>query len=141
VVIAGSTRRLTGGLFDYHDLGTVALKGFAEKLPAWQVMGPSGAQSGFEALRAITTQLAGRDEEIELLQRRWNQAKPLISHEPAANTRKAGCWRSPRAPMAAVEAFGSVDRWPISTARGSSFVTTRSILPRQMTKMPMLSNM
>src|SRR5215468_456188 len=37
VVIAASTRRLTGGLFEYRDLGTVALKGFAEDVPAWQV--------------------------------------------------------------------------------------------------------
>ena len=29
VVIAAATRRLTGGLFDYRDLGTMALKGFA----------------------------------------------------------------------------------------------------------------
>jgi class 3 adenylate cyclase len=28
VVIAASTRRLTGGLFEYRDLGTLALKGF-----------------------------------------------------------------------------------------------------------------
>jgi class 3 adenylate cyclase len=88
VVIAGSTRRLTGGLFDYHDLGTVALKGFAENLPAWQVLGASAAESRFEALRAATTPLVGRAEEIELLQRRWEQAKQgdgqvvLIAGEP-----------------------------------------------------------
>jgi hypothetical protein len=75
VVIAGSTRRLTGGLFDYCDLGTIALKGFAENLPAWQVLGASAAESRFEALRAATTPLVGREEEIELLQRRWGQAK------------------------------------------------------------------
>jgi class 3 adenylate cyclase len=34
VVIAASTRRLTGGLFEYRDLGTVTLKGFAENVPA-----------------------------------------------------------------------------------------------------------
>src|SRR6202051_733310 len=36
VVISSSTRRLTGGFFDYRDLGTVALKGFAETVPAWR---------------------------------------------------------------------------------------------------------
>jgi class 3 adenylate cyclase/tetratricopeptide (TPR) repeat protein len=88
VVIAGSTRRLTGGLFDYYDLGTVALKGFAENLPAWQVLGASAAESRFEALRAATTPLVGREEEIEILQRRWEQAKRgdgqvvLIAGEP-----------------------------------------------------------
>src|SRR3984957_16275410 len=32
VVIASSTRRLTGGLFEYRDLGSVALKGFVENV-------------------------------------------------------------------------------------------------------------
>jgi class 3 adenylate cyclase/tetratricopeptide (TPR) repeat protein len=88
VVIAGGTRRLTGGLFDYRDLGTVALKGFAENLPAWQVLGGSAAESRFEALRTATTPLVGREDEIEILQRRWEQAKRgdgqvvLISGEP-----------------------------------------------------------
>src|SRR6185312_14399898 len=70
VVISSSTRRLTGGLFDYRDLGTVALKGFAETVPAWQALGVSAAESRFEALRASTTPLVGRGEEIDLLVRR-----------------------------------------------------------------------
>jgi hypothetical protein len=75
VVISSSTRGLTGGLFDYCDLGRVALKGFAETVPAWQALGASAAESRFEALRASTTPLVGRGEEIDLLQRRWEQAK------------------------------------------------------------------
>jgi class 3 adenylate cyclase len=75
VVISSSTRRLTGGLFDYRDLGTVALKGFAEMVPAWQALGASAAESRFEALRASTTPLVGRGEEIDLLLRRWERAK------------------------------------------------------------------
>jgi class 3 adenylate cyclase/tetratricopeptide (TPR) repeat protein len=75
VVISSSTRRLTGGLFDYRDLGTVALKGFAEMVPAWQALGASAAESRFEALRASTMPLVGRGEEIDLLLRRWEQAK------------------------------------------------------------------
>jgi class 3 adenylate cyclase/predicted ATPase len=88
VVIAGSTRKLIGGLFEYRDLGSVALKGFAENVPAWQVLGASAAESRFEALRATTTPLVGREEEIDLLMRRWEQAKRgggcvvLISGEP-----------------------------------------------------------
>jgi hypothetical protein len=88
VVIAASTRRLTGGLFEYRDLGTVALKGYAENVPACQVLGAGTAESRFEALRATTTPLIGRDEEIDLLMRRWQQAKRgdgcvvLISGEP-----------------------------------------------------------
>src|SRR5215831_9184939 len=75
VVIASTTHRLTGGLFEYRDLGTVALKGFAENIAAWQVLGSSTAESRFEALRTPTTPLVGRQEEIELLLRRWDQAK------------------------------------------------------------------
>jgi class 3 adenylate cyclase/tetratricopeptide (TPR) repeat protein len=88
VVISSSTRRLTGGLFDYRDLGTVTLKGFAQAVPAWQALGVSAAESRFEALRTSTTPLVGRDEEIDLLLRRWEQAKGregsvvLLSGEP-----------------------------------------------------------
>jgi hypothetical protein len=78
VVISASTRRLTGRLFEYRHLGTVALKGFAENVPAWHVLGAGTAESRFEALRETTTPLVGRDEEIELLMpmgageaRRW----------------------------------------------------------------------
>jgi class 3 adenylate cyclase len=88
VVIESRTRRMTGGLFEYRDLGTVALKGFAENVPAWQVLGAGTTVSRFEALHATTTPLIGRDEEIDLLLRRWQQAKRgdgcvvLISGEP-----------------------------------------------------------
>jgi len=48
-VIASSTRQLTGGLFEYRDLGTVALKGFAENMPVFRVLGVSTTESRFEA--------------------------------------------------------------------------------------------
>src|ERR1700740_763731 len=73
LVIAEATRRQIGGLFDLADLGPQALAGFAEPRPAWRVMGESGALSRFEALRSEETPLVGRDEEVELLLRRWQQ--------------------------------------------------------------------
>jgi class 3 adenylate cyclase/predicted ATPase len=88
VVIASSTRRLIGGRFEYRDLGAVALKGFAESMPAFHVLGAGAAESRFEALRATSTPLIGRDEEIEILLRRWGRVKHgegcvvLISGEP-----------------------------------------------------------
>jgi class 3 adenylate cyclase/tetratricopeptide (TPR) repeat protein len=89
VVIAASTRRLTGGLFEYRDLGAVALKGFAENVPAWQVLGAGATESRFEAFHSTAlTPIVGRDEEVELLMRRWQQAQRgegcvvLISGEP-----------------------------------------------------------
>ncbi len=76
VVIAPSTRRLTGGLFDYEDLGAVELKGLGASVMAARVLRGSAAASRFEALHGRDlTPLVGRDEELALLQRRWQQAK------------------------------------------------------------------
>jgi hypothetical protein len=75
VLICASTRRLTGGEFHYRDLGPVALKGWAEPARVYQVLGTSGVESRFEAM--YTTKLPplfGREEEIDLLLRRWRQA-------------------------------------------------------------------
>ncbi len=88
VVIAPSTRQLTGGLFDYDDLGAVEIRGLEMPVAAARVLRESGAESRFEALRATRTPLVGRDEELALLQRRWQQAKAgegcvvLVSGEP-----------------------------------------------------------
>ncbi len=76
VVIAPSTRRLTGGLFEYEDLGAVELKGLGAPVMAARVVRGSAALSRFEALHGRDlTPLVGRDEELALLQRRWQQAK------------------------------------------------------------------
>jgi class 3 adenylate cyclase len=88
VVIDAATRRQIGGLFAGQDLGTVELKGLPVAVPAWLVLGEGILESRFEALRSGATPLVGRDEEMELLQRRWAQAKAgsgrvvLISAEP-----------------------------------------------------------
>ena len=76
VVIAASTRRLVGDLFEYRDLGAAQLKGFAEAVQVWQVLGTSGVDNRFKALRtSARTPLVGREDEIELLLRRWARAK------------------------------------------------------------------
>jgi class 3 adenylate cyclase/predicted ATPase len=76
VVIAAGTRRLVGDLFEYRDLGAVEVKGIAAPVSAWQVLRPSVVSSRFEALRGgALTRLIGRDEEIDLLLRRWAHAK------------------------------------------------------------------
>ena len=76
VVIASSTRRLTRGQFDYRDLGGVALKGFGEAVLAWQVMGESAVESRFDAQHGIALiPLVGREEELDLLRRRWRQVE------------------------------------------------------------------
>ena len=88
LVIAESTRRQIGGLFEIEDLGPRPLAGFDEPQRAWRVIGDSGVLSRFEALRSEATPLVGREEELELVLRRWQQAKSgegrvvLISGEP-----------------------------------------------------------
>jgi class 3 adenylate cyclase/tetratricopeptide (TPR) repeat protein len=88
VVIDATTRRQIGGLFECQDLGTVELKGLPAAVPAWQILSENRALGQFEALRSGTTPLVGRDEEMDLLLRRWGQAKAgsgrvvLISAEP-----------------------------------------------------------
>src|SRR6516165_9749871 len=76
VVIAEDTRRLLGNLFELEDLGSRELKGIAGPTRAWTVLRPSSAESRFEALHATgLTALVGRDEEMDLLLRRWSKAK------------------------------------------------------------------
>jgi predicted ATPase/class 3 adenylate cyclase len=76
VLISESTRRLTEGHFEFRNLGPVALKGWADPIPAWQVLGTSEVESRFEAQhKTRLTPLIGRDEEIELLLRRWQHSK------------------------------------------------------------------
>jgi predicted ATPase/class 3 adenylate cyclase len=75
VLICPSTRRLTSGHFDYRDVGPLALKGWAEPVPVWQVLGASGVESRFEAMhKTKLAPLFGREEEVELLLRRWRHA-------------------------------------------------------------------
>ena len=89
VVISQATRRLVRGLFELEDLGPQRLKGFAEPQTAWRVEGEVRAEGRFEARQtAGLTPLVGREEEIALLLRRWEQARDgegqvvLLSGEP-----------------------------------------------------------
>jgi class 3 adenylate cyclase/predicted ATPase len=76
VVIADSTRRLLGTLFELQDLGVEELKGIATPVRHWAALRPSLVESRFEALHAGgLTELVGREEELELLLRRWSKAK------------------------------------------------------------------
>ena len=76
VVIAESTRKLLGNLFELQDLAVRDLKGIAAPQRAWAALRPRTVESRFEALHASgLTALVGREEELELLLRRWSQAK------------------------------------------------------------------
>jgi class 3 adenylate cyclase len=76
VVIAEGTRRLLGNLFELEDLGPRDLKGIAGPARVWAALRGSSVESRFEALHGIgLTALVGREEELELLLRRWSKAK------------------------------------------------------------------
>jgi predicted ATPase len=76
VVIADSTRRLLGNLFELRDLGPQDLKGIAGPTRAWAALRASSVESRFDALHMTNlTALVGREEEFEALLRRWSRAK------------------------------------------------------------------
>ena len=65
------------------------MKGIAGSVRAWAALRPSSVQSRFDALHGGgLTELVGREEELELLLRRWSKAKAgegqvvLLSGEP-----------------------------------------------------------
>jgi predicted ATPase len=89
VVIAESTRKLVGKLFELEDLGPHELKGISGSVRAWAALRPSSVESRFDALHTTgLTELVGREEELEILLRRWSKAKSgqgqvvLLSGEP-----------------------------------------------------------
>jgi class 3 adenylate cyclase len=88
VMIAPGTRQLVGQRFECRDAGAVLLKGFSQPVQAWEVAAEKAIDSRFEALRFVQAPLVGRDEEMELLLRRWQQAQEgqgqvvLICGEP-----------------------------------------------------------
>jgi class 3 adenylate cyclase len=102
LVIADTTRRQIGALFEIEDLGPQPLAGFAKPQHAWRVLSESGVVSRFEALRSEVTPLIGRDEELELLLRRWRQANAgegrvvLLSGEPGIGKSRLGAALSER---------------------------------------------
>ena len=76
VVIADGTRRLLGNLFELKNLGARDLKGIAAPARAWAALRASSVGSRFDALHTTgLTALVGREEESELLLRRWSRAK------------------------------------------------------------------
>lgn len=76
VIIAPATRRLVGDAFALTDLGARSLKGVGEAVQTWRVDGVHRTTGRFEAAHGgmELTPLVGREEELALLLRRWQQA-------------------------------------------------------------------
>jgi class 3 adenylate cyclase/tetratricopeptide (TPR) repeat protein len=76
VVIADSTRKLVGTLFEFEDLGSQELKGIVGSTRAWAALRPASVEGRFEAMHASgLIDLIGREEELDLLLRRWSKTK------------------------------------------------------------------
>ena len=88
VVVAATTRRLLGDLFELRDLGRHEVKGITDPVAAWAVDGLSGSESRFEAAQAGLADLVGRERELNFLLERqrfaWDGSGQvvLISGEP-----------------------------------------------------------
>jgi class 3 adenylate cyclase/predicted ATPase len=75
VVIANSTRRLLGEVFELRQLGSIQLKGFVQTVSSFQVLGERSAGSRFEARRSgKELPMVGRDQELALVLERWSRA-------------------------------------------------------------------
>ena len=75
VVMCDATRLLVGSLFERRDLTLPDLKGCRGVERAWVVLGESVIDSRHDALRRGQVTLVNRTEELELLLRRWEQAR------------------------------------------------------------------
>ena len=113
VVVADSTRQLTGDAFELRDLGTQALKGIGGRTPAFAVSSERTAESRLEArLSGSTGEMVGRSHELGLILERWQQAKKADG-QLLLLTGEAGIGKS-RITRAVIEATAGDDHTRIS---------------------------
>ncbi len=74
VMVTAPTWRLIDGYFIGESHGEQILKGVAQPMPVWQVIGDSGAQSRLDAAHEGMTPLIGRDRETRFLLERWAES-------------------------------------------------------------------
>jgi predicted ATPase/energy-coupling factor transporter ATP-binding protein EcfA2 len=81
VVISDASYRLVQGYFACQDLGAQTLRGVAQPLHVYQVLGESGVQNRLDIVstRGLTP-LVGRESEVTLLRERWEQVKVGQGH-------------------------------------------------------------
>ena len=89
VVLSAATHSLLGERFDCQDLGLHTLKGLAEPVSAWHVLGERGVEPAIYGIGSRASgALVGRQEELGLLLRAWEASKEghgevvLINGEP-----------------------------------------------------------
>jgi predicted ATPase/class 3 adenylate cyclase len=76
IVVSASTFRLTDGFFAFKALGAAQIKGVSEPVPVYEVLGVGPLRTRLQVVaRRGLGRFVGRQHEIELLQRAWEQAK------------------------------------------------------------------
>jgi len=73
ILVTATVQRQTAGLFVAEDLGAHELKGVSERMTLYRIVRASGGgrRGGARAL----TPLVGREEELDILSRRWERAR------------------------------------------------------------------
>lgn len=88
VLVSEATFRLLGRAFEYQSGGDHKLKGFANPIPVWRVLGEASVASRFAAVRSGLGPFVGRAQEMGLLLARWHLAQQgegqavLLTAEP-----------------------------------------------------------
>lgn len=67
VVMTYDTYRLASGLFDVHDLGAISVKGKAEPVHAYEVIGLRAAPAPKRGIAGLRSPMVGRDTELAQL--------------------------------------------------------------------------
>jgi class 3 adenylate cyclase len=136
VLLSDVTARLVRGVFVLEELGLKRLKGVAEAIPVYQVLRPLEVDGDEDATTPVNVSLVGRDEEVGLLIRRWEQAKEGLGQVVLISGEAGRRWLKPCAPRhdtRGTPALSSVVRPTISTAL-SIPTQCKAILSRQYMK-------
>ena len=76
IVVSEPTYRLTEGYFAFYALGAAQIKGVSEPVPIYEVLGVGPLRTRLQvAARRGLVRFVGRQRELELLQRAWEQAQ------------------------------------------------------------------
>jgi len=127
VAISAMTKRLVEGAFALKDLGSHRLKGVPEPIAVAQVLNPIVTQGDEEEVgTGVVTTLVGRDEEIGLLLRRWEQSKEGFGQVVLING-EAGIGKSALADV--VREHVASEGYTRATYRCSPYHTNSALYP------------
>ena len=89
VIVADATQRLAGAIFAYQTPTVEILKGFADPVKVYRVLGEARVENRFEARsQGVATAMFGRDRELKVLSDLWRKARAgkgqvvLVSGQP-----------------------------------------------------------